>query len=195
MGKLREFAFGVCIVIASLSIGRASAEILRIGALATGTVNWELDTIRHHGFDTAQGFTLEVTEYAGNPATQVALQGGEVDAIVSDWLWVAQQRAQGDPARIVYDQHRLGMAGHAAAHLLIGRVGRVAAGIADRRHMHPVHSPEHALRPPEAAQAKLNLAHALREWRPQRHPADMMHTQSGHGGLPTGQALLGAWHG
>jgi NitT/TauT family transport system substrate-binding protein len=34
---------------------------------------------------------------AGNPATQVALAGGEVDAIVSDWLWVAQQRAEGKP--------------------------------------------------------------------------------------------------
>jgi NitT/TauT family transport system substrate-binding protein len=73
----------------------AKAEELRIGTLATGTVKWELDTITHYEFDTANGFDLVTTELAGNPATQVALAGGEVDAIVSDWLWVAQQRAEG----------------------------------------------------------------------------------------------------
>lgn len=71
------------------------AEDLRIGALATGTVKWELDTITHYELDKANGFDLVITELAGNPATQVALAGGEVDAIVSDWLWVAQQRAEG----------------------------------------------------------------------------------------------------
>ncbi len=73
----------------------ALAEDLRIGALATGTVKWELDTITHYELDKANGFDLVITELAGNPATQVALAGGEVDAIVSDWLWVAQQRAEG----------------------------------------------------------------------------------------------------
>ena len=73
----------------------ASAEELTIGTLATGTVRWELDTIQHYGLDKAEGFDLKITELAGNPATQVALAGGEVDAIVSDWLWVAQQRAEG----------------------------------------------------------------------------------------------------
>ncbi|MDZ4093387.1 MAG: ABC transporter substrate-binding protein, partial [Paracoccaceae bacterium] len=83
-------------LLAWLSLGiPAQAADLRIGSLATGTVRWELDTISHYGFDTANEFTLQVTELAGNPATQVALLGGEVDVIVSDWLWVAQQRAEG----------------------------------------------------------------------------------------------------
>lgn len=73
----------------------AGAEELTIGAVASGTVKWELDTISHYGLDKANGFDLKVVELAGNPATQVALAGGEVDAIVSDWLWVAQQRADG----------------------------------------------------------------------------------------------------
>lgn len=71
------------------------AEELTIGSLASGTVRWELDTIQHYGLDKAEGFDLQIIELAGNPATQVALAGGEVDAIVSDWLWVAQQRAEG----------------------------------------------------------------------------------------------------
>ena len=73
----------------------ATAEELTIGAVASGTVKWELDTISFYELDKANGFDLKVLELAGNPATQVALAGGEVDAIVSDWLWVAQQRAEG----------------------------------------------------------------------------------------------------
>jgi len=63
--------------------------------LKTGTVNWELDTIKHHGLDTANGFELQVQGLAGNPATRIAFQGGEADVVVADWLWVARQRAEG----------------------------------------------------------------------------------------------------
>ena len=68
---------------------------IRVGTLENGTVNWELQTIVKQGLDRANGFRLVPMVLAGNPATQVAMQGGEVDTIVSDWLWVAQQRARG----------------------------------------------------------------------------------------------------
>lgn len=74
---------------------RAELPVLRIAVLQVGTVNWELDTIRHHGFDTANGFTLEVQGVAGGAAAMVAFQGGAADAVVTDWLWVARQRAAG----------------------------------------------------------------------------------------------------
>lgn len=73
----------------------AADATITVGALANGTVNWELQTISDRGFDRENGFQLRVLGLAGNPATQIAMQGGEVDAIVSDWLWVAQQRAAG----------------------------------------------------------------------------------------------------
>ena len=73
----------------------AETPVITIGTLENGTVNWELTTIRDRGFDTENGFTLKVMPLAGNPATQVAMQGGEVDSIVSDMLWVAQARANG----------------------------------------------------------------------------------------------------
>lgn len=93
---LDRCCLGVAALIVVLSApSSGSAEDLTIGTLATGTVRWELDTIQHYGLDKAEGFDLRITELAGNPATQVALAGGEVDAIVSDWLWVAQQRAEG----------------------------------------------------------------------------------------------------
>ena len=68
---------------------------LRVGVLQFGTVNWELDVIRHHELDKANGINLEVMGFAGNQATKIALQAGEVDMIVSDWLWVTRQRADG----------------------------------------------------------------------------------------------------
>lgn len=73
----------------------AETPVLRAAVLETGTVNWELDTIKHYGLDAENGFTLDVRGVAGGPAAQVAFQGGEADVIVSDWLWVARQRAAG----------------------------------------------------------------------------------------------------
>ncbi|MEP5761515.1 MAG: ABC transporter substrate-binding protein [Litoreibacter sp.] len=84
-------------VIAALMTTSAWADnqTLRAAVLKFGTVNWELNTIKHHGLDAANGFTLEVQGMAGGSAAKVAFQGGEADVIVSDWLWVARQRAAG----------------------------------------------------------------------------------------------------
>lgn len=73
----------------------SASEALKLGVLKFGTVNWELDVIKHNGFDQANGFEMEVQGMAGKAATAVAFQGGEVDIIVSDWVWVARQRAAG----------------------------------------------------------------------------------------------------
>ncbi len=73
----------------------AETPVLRAAVLKFGTVNWELDTIKHYGLDTENGFTLDVSGVASGSAGQIAFQGGETDVIVSDWLWVARQRAAG----------------------------------------------------------------------------------------------------
>ena len=73
----------------------ADTQTLRAAVLKFGTVNWELNTIKHHALDEANGFTLEIQGMAGGSAAKVAFQGGEADVIVSDWLWVARQRAAG----------------------------------------------------------------------------------------------------
>ena len=75
--------------------GVAEEGTIRISTQVSGTVNWELTTITSHGLDTANGFTLAVQDVAAGPAAQVALMGGETDVIVSDFLWVARQRAEG----------------------------------------------------------------------------------------------------
>ena len=73
----------------------AETPNLRISVLKFGTVNWELDTISHYELDAANGFEMTVDGVAGSSAAQVAFQGGETDVIVSDWIWVARQRAAG----------------------------------------------------------------------------------------------------
>lgn len=70
-------------------------NVIRVGVLKFGTVNWELKSMQHHGLDKANGFTLEIVPFAGGDATRIALMGEEVDVVVSDWLWVSRQRAEG----------------------------------------------------------------------------------------------------
>ena len=79
----------------SLQVSLADTQMVRVGVLKFGTVNWELKAMKHHGLDKANGFELEIVPFAGGDATRIALMGGEVDVVVSDWLWVSRQRSEG----------------------------------------------------------------------------------------------------
>ena len=91
----RWIAGAALVLMLGAGVSRADLPEITIGTLENGTVNWELQTIVDRGLDRENGFALKMLPLAGNPATQIAMQGGEVDSIVSDWLWVAQQRAAG----------------------------------------------------------------------------------------------------
>lgn len=67
---------------------------LRVGVLAFGTVDWELAVIQSHELAKKRGIDLEIIPLASADASTVALQGGAVDMIVSDWIWVSRQRAE-----------------------------------------------------------------------------------------------------
>ena len=73
----------------------AAEPTVRVGSLRYGTLSWQLDVIAKHGLDKQEGIRLEFLELAATPAAQLALQAGGVDLIVSDWLWVSRQRAEG----------------------------------------------------------------------------------------------------
>lgn len=99
MPTRREFLAGAGAACVAFGAGQAAAErpsVVRLGVLKFGTVAWELETIRQAGFAAAAGVRLEVTELAGNQATQVALQAGAVDVIAADWLWVIERRRAGE---------------------------------------------------------------------------------------------------
>ncbi|TWT10658.1 ABC transporter substrate-binding protein [Reyranella sp. CPCC 100927] len=70
-------------------------DVVRIGVLKFGTVNWELDVIKTHGLDRQESVDVQIIEFAGRDATSVALLAGKVDVIVIDWIWVSRQRAEG----------------------------------------------------------------------------------------------------
>lgn len=89
--------FAICAALV-LMAGAALAETLptiRAAVLKIGTVNWELETIRQNGLDRKHGFVLDVQPFADNGATRIAVEGGEADLAVADWIWVARQRAAG----------------------------------------------------------------------------------------------------
>lgn len=72
-----------------------AVEPVRVGLLKFGTVNREMAVVREEGLDRKHGVDVQVTELASTNAVSVALQGGAVDLIVGDWIWVNRQRADG----------------------------------------------------------------------------------------------------
>lgn len=95
MGRIRQVALCVAAMLCALVSAASAEEIVRVGVLKFGTVNWELDAMQRHGIDRKHGIAVEIVPFAGEQATTTALQGGSVDMIVSDWLFVSRQRAEG----------------------------------------------------------------------------------------------------
>lgn len=91
----RLLIFSVVVIVMAMSM-KALAQTtpnVRLGVLKYGTVNWEVDVIKHHKLDKKYGFTLEVLSLGSKNASAVALQSNAVDIILTDWLWVNRQRA------------------------------------------------------------------------------------------------------
>jgi NitT/TauT family transport system substrate-binding protein len=72
-----------------------AADELRLALQATGTTVWEMAVVSGYGLDKEAGLDLEITELASTEAGKIALLGGSADIIVSDWLFVARERAGG----------------------------------------------------------------------------------------------------
>lgn len=91
----RRLALFAPLAAALLAAAPAQAEKLRLALQKTGTAGWEMAVVKAFGLDKAAGLELEVTELASPEAGKIAIQGGGADMIVSDWLWVSRERAQG----------------------------------------------------------------------------------------------------
>jgi NitT/TauT family transport system substrate-binding protein len=93
----RLFAgFILALVVPLCQAAEPSTATLRVGVLQFGTVNWELDVMQANKLAQKRGLNLKVVPLASGDASTVALQGGAVDVIVSDWIWVTRQRAEGE---------------------------------------------------------------------------------------------------
>ena len=101
---------GAALMAASVSAGFAQeANKIVIGVQESGTVGWELAAMQKLGLDKKNNLELEVRNVADSKAGQIALQSGAVDVILSDFVWVSLQRAQGNMVTMV--PHSLAVGG------------------------------------------------------------------------------------
>jgi NitT/TauT family transport system substrate-binding protein len=97
MQAAAELRLAVIIIAAALiATSATAADRIRLAVQRTGTLAWELDVIRTHGLDRKAGLVLDAIELASTEAGKIALKGGSADLMLSDWLWVARERALGD---------------------------------------------------------------------------------------------------
>ncbi|MBS7544922.1 ABC transporter substrate-binding protein [Ancylobacter oerskovii] len=89
-------------------LARAEGPALRIGSLKFGTLNWLTETMRAEGFAAREGVEIDSIDFAGGQATTVALQAGDIDLIVSDWLWAMRRRQEGEDFRFAPFSNALG---------------------------------------------------------------------------------------
>src|SRR5690348_4527103 len=99
-----------------------------------------------------------------------------------------------DLLRIVDDEHDFGMAGAAGANLFVARIGRVAAGIADRGRIDARQLPEDALRAPEAAHGEDRGLEPFGEGRLEPVAVDEMPLRHAHLLRAARQRVLAARH-
>ncbi|MBT3045797.1 MAG: ABC transporter substrate-binding protein [Candidatus Thiodiazotropha sp.] len=84
-----------CLLFSIACFPAGAMDQLRVGVLQFGTVNWEMDVLLRHQLDNKHGFAIKIVPLSSKHANSIALQGGAVDVIVSDWIWVNRQRAAG----------------------------------------------------------------------------------------------------
>lgn len=94
MRSIKTIMSTLLVFISCITYGGNSPEV-KVAALNFGTVNWELDVIKHYGLDSKYGFELKVMPVAGKNAAAVALNSSAVDLIFTDWVWVNRQRYNG----------------------------------------------------------------------------------------------------
>lgn len=132
------------IIVAAVSGATARAAdtgepaLLRVGVLESGTLHWELATVERLGLAEQRGIRVRTVSLASNDALKIALQGGEVDLIMEDWLWVAVLRARGKDYQFVPHSRAVGAimvnpaAGIRTVADLKGRKVGVAGGALDK---------------------------------------------------------------
>ena len=94
MTLLKQLVVGLALFYTASSLANVLPEV-KLAALKFGTVKWELQTIKRLELDKKQGFDLKIVDVAGKQASTLSIQNDAVDVIVTDWIWVANQRSAG----------------------------------------------------------------------------------------------------
>jgi NitT/TauT family transport system substrate-binding protein len=119
----------------------ALARDIRLALQATGTAKWELAAMQELGLDKAHDLDIEIRDVADSRAGQIALQAGEADIILSDFVWVSLQRAAGNMVTLVPHSLTVGglmvdpAAGIARLNDLTGKTIAVSGSPADKSYV------------------------------------------------------------
>lgn len=92
----------------SFSPAKKELETVRVGVLLNGTASWEMQVIKDLKLDEENEFELELKNVSGKDASHVALMSGDVDIVLSDFVWVAALRAAGDTFTSVPHSYAVG---------------------------------------------------------------------------------------
>ncbi|WP_045163199.1 ABC transporter substrate-binding protein [Stutzerimonas stutzeri] len=95
-------------LLASAQSEERALPVLTLSVLQFGTPHWELDHLKRHGLDHANGFDLQVLLVADLPASRLALTSGSVDGAVSDLLWAQARYTAGTAYRYVPFSSQIG---------------------------------------------------------------------------------------
>jgi len=86
-----------------------AAKDISLALQEGGTASWKIAAMDALGLDNHHGINIEIRGVVDSRAGQVALQAGEVDVILSDFVWASIQRHQGADVTMV--RHSLAVGG------------------------------------------------------------------------------------
>jgi len=81
---------------------------LSVTAIASGTVNWELQHIKNEQLDIENGYELIIHQVASLSAARIAITSGNTHIIVSDWLWASDRNSKGSEFRFLPFSKQIG---------------------------------------------------------------------------------------
>ena len=112
--KTINYLFIIIFFVLTIKPSTAEENLLRIGLLKWGSVNWEIDIIEHNNLDKKNNITIKKTFFSTKNANAIALQGKSVDVIVTDWIWVSRQKAENK--NYVFYPHSMSVGGIVVKH-------------------------------------------------------------------------------
>lgn len=124
--------------VTATAVQAAERPVVRVGILQFGTVSWELEVMQRQGLLAREGVDIRIVPLALKDAANVAIQGGEVDVIANDWIWVSRMRSEGrDYVFAPYSQAVGGVSVRPDAHIasfadLKGKRLGIAGGALDK---------------------------------------------------------------
>lgn len=89
-------AFALMAIASTGAFAQHGTKNMTIAVQATGTVKWELAAMQALGIPKKHNLVLDIRDVADSKAGQIALQAKEADIILSDFVWVALQRHEGN---------------------------------------------------------------------------------------------------